>query len=38
VEDVLGPEMVTDMITEGTAVNIGDKLQVNEGYYAPRGL
>jgi hypothetical protein len=38
VEDVLGPELVTDMKTEGSAVNIGDKLQVNEGYYEPRAL
>jgi len=34
----LGPELVTDMITEETAVNIGGKLQENTGYYASRGL
>ena len=38
VEHVLGPELVTDLITEGTIVNIGGKLQKNEGYYAPRVL
>jgi hypothetical protein len=38
VEHVLRPELVTDMITEGTAVNIGGRLYVNEGYYAPRAL
>ena len=34
VEHVLGTELVTDLITEGTIVNIGGKLQKNEGYYA----
>jgi len=38
VEHVLGPELVTDMITEETAVNIGGKLQENTGSYAPRRL
>jgi hypothetical protein len=38
VEHVLGPELVTDLITEETAVNIGGRLQVNKGYYAPRVL
>ena len=38
VQHVLGPELVTDLITEGTAVNIGGRLQLNEGYYAPREL
>ena len=38
VEHVLGPELVTDLITEGTAVNIGGRLQGNTGYYAPRFL
>ena len=38
VEHFLGPELVTDLITEDTAVNIGGTLQVNEGYYAPRVL
>ena len=38
VQHVLGPELVTDLITEGTAVNIGGRLQVNDGYYAPRVL
>jgi hypothetical protein len=38
VENVLGPELVTDLVTEGTAVNIGSKLHVNTGYYAPRVL
>jgi hypothetical protein len=35
VQHVLGPELVTGLITDGTAVNIGGTLQVNEGYYAP---
>jgi len=35
VEHVLGPELVKDLITERNAVNIGGKLQVNEGYYTP---
>ena len=34
----MGPELVTDLITEGTIVNIGGKLQKNKGYYAPRVL
>jgi hypothetical protein len=38
VQDVLGPELVTGLITEGTSVNIGGKLRVNTGYYAPRVL
>jgi hypothetical protein len=38
VQHVLGPELVTDLVTEGTAVNIGSKLHVNTGYYAPRVL
>jgi hypothetical protein len=38
VEQVLGPELVTDLITEGTTVKIGSTLQMNEGYYAPRVL
>ncbi|GFG29881.1 hypothetical protein Cfor_11745, partial [Coptotermes formosanus] len=38
VEHVLGPELVTDLVTEGTAVNIGGKLHVKTGYYAPRVL
>jgi len=38
VQHVLGPELVTDLITEGTTVNIGVKLQENEDYYAPRVL
>jgi hypothetical protein len=38
VEDVLGPELVTDMITEETPVNIAGRLHGNEGYYAPRVL
>jgi hypothetical protein len=38
VQHVLGPELVTDLATEGTAVNIGGKLHVNTGYYAPRIL
>jgi len=36
VQHVLGPELVTELISEGTAVNIGGTLQMNEGYYAPR--
>jgi hypothetical protein len=35
---VLGPELITDLITEGTAINIGGRLHVNEGYYEPRVL
>ena len=38
VQHVLGPELVTDLITVGTAVKIGSTLQVNEDYYAPRVL
>ena len=38
VQHVLGPELVTDLLTEGTAVNIGGKLQVNKRCYAPREL
>ena len=38
VEHVLGTELVTDLITEETPVNIGGTLQVNEGYYVPRVL
>jgi len=34
----LGPELVTDLVTGGTAVKIGGTLQVNEGYYAVRIL
>ena len=38
VQHVLGPKLVTGLITEGTAVNIGGRLQVSEEYYAPRVL
>jgi len=38
VEHVLGPELVTDLIIEETPVKIGDRLQKNTGYYAPRRL
>jgi len=38
VQHVLGHELVTGLINDGTAVNIGGTLQVNEGYYAPREL
>ena len=38
VEDVLGPELVTDLMTEGTAVNMGGRLPMNTGCYAPRLL
>jgi hypothetical protein len=38
VQHVLGPELVIDLITEGTAVNIGGRLKENEGYYTPRTL
>jgi hypothetical protein len=38
VQHVLGRELLTDMISEETAVSIGGRLQVNEGYYAPRFL
>jgi hypothetical protein len=36
VEHVLGPELVTDLVTGGTAVNIGDRLQPNTDHYEPR--
>jgi hypothetical protein len=35
VQHVLGPELVTDLITEGTAVNIGGRLRENTDHYAP---
>jgi hypothetical protein len=35
VENVLGQELVTDLINEGTAVQLGGKLQMKEGCYAP---
>jgi len=38
VQHVLGPELVTDLITEGTSVNIGGRLQPNTGHYEPRVL
>ena len=38
VQHVLGPELVTDLITEGTAVNIGGRLQENTGDYASMRL
>jgi len=38
VQHVLGPELVTDLLTEETAVNIEGRLQVIEGYYALRIL
>jgi len=38
VEHFLGPELVTDLITEGTAVTIAGSLQISKGYYAPREL
>ncbi|GFG37964.1 hypothetical protein Cfor_11167 [Coptotermes formosanus] len=38
VGQVLGPEMVTDLLTEGTSINIGGKLQGNRDYYADRVL
>jgi ankyrin repeat protein len=38
VEDVLGPELVTDIITGETPVNIGGTLQKNIDYYAVRDL
>jgi len=34
--NVLGPELVTDLVTQGTAVNIGGRLQQNTEYYEPR--
>ena len=36
VEHVLGAELVTDLVTESTAVNIGDRLQQNTEHYEPR--
>ncbi|GFG38704.1 hypothetical protein Cfor_00322 [Coptotermes formosanus] len=38
VEQDLGPELVTDLVTGETPVNMGGKLHVNIGYYAPRVL
>jgi len=38
VQQVLGPELVTDLTTEGTTVNIGGTLQEKTGSSAPRGL
>jgi hypothetical protein len=38
VEHVLGPELVTDLITGETAVNIGGKLHENTGYSSHRVL
>jgi hypothetical protein len=38
VKHVLGPELVTDLITKETPVKIGGTLRVNEGYYAAREL
>jgi ankyrin repeat protein len=38
VRHVLGHELVTGLINDGSAVNIGGTLQVNKGYYAPREL
>jgi hypothetical protein len=38
VQDVLRPELVTDLITEGTTVKLGGTLQEYEGYYAQRVL
>ena len=32
----MGPELVTDLITEGTPINIGGRLQENTGRYVPR--
>ena len=36
VRQVLGPELVTDLITEGTPMNIGGRLQINTEHYEPR--
>jgi hypothetical protein len=36
VERVLGPELVTDLIRGGTAVNIGGRLQPNTDFYEAR--
>jgi len=38
VEHVLGPELVTDMITEETSVQLGGMLQMNKGDYEPSVL
>jgi len=38
VQHVLGPELVTDVITEGTTVNIGGRLHVNTENYVHRTL
>jgi ankyrin repeat protein len=38
VQHVLGPELVTDLITEETLVNIGGGMQENTENYAPRIL
>jgi len=38
VQHVLGPELITDLITDETSVNKGGRLQVNEDYYTPRVL
>jgi len=38
VQNVLGPELVTDLITDETLVNIGGGMHINEMYYAPRIL
>jgi hypothetical protein len=35
VQHVLGPELVTDLITGVTTVNIGGRLQKDTGHYAP---
>ena len=37
-EHVLGAELVTDLITEETAVNIGGKLHMSTEHYVPRFL
>ena len=38
VQHVLGSELVTKLVTEGTTVNIGCKLQQNTEHYEPRVL
>ena len=38
VQHVLGPELFTDMVTEGTALNIGGRLQANTNNNAVRIL
>jgi len=38
VQHVLGPELVTDLTTKETVVNIGGRLQKRESNYAPREL